>query len=328
MNDREGPWPHKDAAPVLEAAAATPRAAPGRRGAERQRGPRPRHDRGAGGRLPGARRAGARRPLRPRPPPQRHHARRRADGAGRTRWSTSRASASTASTCAATAAPTRASGRSTSRRSWRSTTRTSRWRPRSPPGSRRGIGDELNLPVFLYGAVATDPDRARPRDFRREGLEELERAIDEGRAGARRGPAPAAPDGRRRAGGRPPAADRPERLAARGDPHRGPRHRGARARVRRRPARRARPRPLPAGGRHGAGVDEHRGPPRIAAGRGDRGRARRGRAPGRRGRRGRAGRPDPARGPARAEPSALGIRGFRPGQVLELRVPGLGRGRA
>ena len=36
------------------------------------------------------------------------------------------------------------------------------------------IGTDLNLPVFLYGHVATDPDRARPMDFRRVGLEELE----------------------------------------------------------------------------------------------------------------------------------------------------------
>ncbi len=42
------------------------------------------------------------------------------------------------------------------------------------------LGQELNLPVFLYGAVATDPARTLPRDFRRGGLEELGRAIDEG----------------------------------------------------------------------------------------------------------------------------------------------------
>jgi len=42
------------------------------------------------------------------------------------------------------------------------------------------LGDELNLPVFRYGAIATDPDRAGPRDFRRGGLEELERAVSEG----------------------------------------------------------------------------------------------------------------------------------------------------
>jgi len=42
------------------------------------------------------------------------------------------------------------------------------------------IGTDLNLPVFLYGRVATDRDRARPMDFRRMGLEELERLIEEG----------------------------------------------------------------------------------------------------------------------------------------------------
>jgi glutamate formiminotransferase len=42
------------------------------------------------------------------------------------------------------------------------------------------LGQELNLPVFLYGAVATDPARSRPHDFRREGLEALAREVEEG----------------------------------------------------------------------------------------------------------------------------------------------------
>lgn len=42
------------------------------------------------------------------------------------------------------------------------------------------LGDELNLPVFLYGAVATRPDRTGPRDFRRDGLDALDRDIEEG----------------------------------------------------------------------------------------------------------------------------------------------------
>jgi glutamate formiminotransferase len=50
------------------------------------------------------------------------------------------------------------------------------------------LGTELNLPVFLYGAVSTDPERTRPRDFRRGGLEELERAIDEGELAPDAGP--------------------------------------------------------------------------------------------------------------------------------------------
>lgn len=50
------------------------------------------------------------------------------------------------------------------------------------------LGDGLNLPVFLYGAVATDPARALPRDFRRGGLDELERAIDAGELAPDHGP--------------------------------------------------------------------------------------------------------------------------------------------
>jgi glutamate formiminotransferase/glutamate formiminotransferase/formiminotetrahydrofolate cyclodeaminase len=42
------------------------------------------------------------------------------------------------------------------------------------------LGAELNLPVFLYGEVATDPARTLPRDFRRGGLEELARALEAG----------------------------------------------------------------------------------------------------------------------------------------------------
>jgi glutamate formiminotransferase len=41
------------------------------------------------------------------------------------------------------------------------------------------LAADLNLPVFLYGAVATH-DYTRPRDFRRGGLEELTRAVSEG----------------------------------------------------------------------------------------------------------------------------------------------------
>jgi glutamate formiminotransferase len=42
------------------------------------------------------------------------------------------------------------------------------------------IGEEINLPVFLYGFPATSPERTRPRDFRRGGLEALEAALDAG----------------------------------------------------------------------------------------------------------------------------------------------------
>lgn len=42
------------------------------------------------------------------------------------------------------------------------------------------IGGGLNLPVFLYGRIASDPARTRPLDFRRGGLEELERLLESG----------------------------------------------------------------------------------------------------------------------------------------------------
>lgn len=42
------------------------------------------------------------------------------------------------------------------------------------------LAADLNLPVFLYGAVATDSERTRPPDFRRGGLEELARAVADG----------------------------------------------------------------------------------------------------------------------------------------------------
>ena len=64
--------------------------------------------------------------------------------------------------------------------SWPSTTRTIPLASEIATGLASALATELNLPVFLYGAIATDPDRAAPRDFRRGGVEELERAIDEG----------------------------------------------------------------------------------------------------------------------------------------------------
>jgi glutamate formiminotransferase len=42
------------------------------------------------------------------------------------------------------------------------------------------IGTDLNLPVFLYGHVASDPGRARPMDFRRMAPGELEHLLEEG----------------------------------------------------------------------------------------------------------------------------------------------------
>lgn len=42
------------------------------------------------------------------------------------------------------------------------------------------IGDELMLPVFLYGAVASHPDRVRPHHFREGGVEGLAARVEEG----------------------------------------------------------------------------------------------------------------------------------------------------
>jgi glutamate formiminotransferase len=43
------------------------------------------------------------------------------------------------------------------------------------------IADDLALPVFLYGAVASHPDRVRPHHFRQGGLDWLESEVAEGR---------------------------------------------------------------------------------------------------------------------------------------------------
>lgn len=50
------------------------------------------------------------------------------------------------------------------------------------------LAAELALPVFLYGALATDAARTRPRDFREGGLEALGRAVEEGRLAPDAGP--------------------------------------------------------------------------------------------------------------------------------------------
>ncbi len=47
-------------------------------------------------------------------------------------------------------------------------------------GLAQRLGDELNLPVFLYGEVATDAERDRPHHFRAGGLPALERALEGG----------------------------------------------------------------------------------------------------------------------------------------------------
>ena len=47
-------------------------------------------------------------------------------------------------------------------------------------GIAQRIGEELALPVFRYGAIASNPNRTRPHEFRRGGLESLERAVEDG----------------------------------------------------------------------------------------------------------------------------------------------------
>ena len=47
-------------------------------------------------------------------------------------------------------------------------------------GIAQRIGEELALPVFRYGEIASNPERRLPRDFRRGGLEELTRAVEDG----------------------------------------------------------------------------------------------------------------------------------------------------
>jgi len=50
------------------------------------------------------------------------------------------------------------------------------------------LAAELTLPVLLYGELATSHERTRPRDFRRGGLEELARAIEAGEIETDAGP--------------------------------------------------------------------------------------------------------------------------------------------
>jgi glutamate formiminotransferase len=56
-------------------------------------------------------------------------------------------------------------------------------------GLAKRIGTDLALPVFLYGEVASSPERTRPHDFRREGLEWLANEVEEGRIVPDEGPA-------------------------------------------------------------------------------------------------------------------------------------------
>jgi len=59
-------------------------------------------------------------------------------------------------------------------------------------GAAEGIG-ALGVPVFLYGALATDPERAERAFFRRGGLPELRRRMEAGELVPDLGPATAHP---------------------------------------------------------------------------------------------------------------------------------------
>ena len=109
-------------------------------------------------------RARPRRPRRPRPPPRGVHARRRARASWPTRSCAARARPSRGSTCAAHARHPPARRRA--RRGARSSTSTTRGA--APPAPRRScsptrLGDELGLPVFLYGVLAAGRTRAELR---------------------------------------------------------------------------------------------------------------------------------------------------------------------
>jgi len=187
------------------------------------------------------------------------------------------------------------------------------------------LAEELTLPVFLYGSVATGPERSRPRDFRRDGLEELGRAIDAGEIAPDHGPHRLHPTaGAVLVGVRPPLIALnvwlPDGTLTDA--------RAIAARVRESgggpPGVRALGLYLPDAGRAqvSMNLEDHRAAPpavaiaavRAAAGAvgvesGDAELV--GLIP-----------RDALRGPS---PSALGIAGMRPGQILEMRAPGLDR---
>jgi glutamate formiminotransferase len=189
------------------------------------------------------------------------------------------------------------------------------------------LAAELNLPVFRYGAIATDPGRALPRDFRAGGLEELERAIEDGTVAPDAGPPRLHPTaGAVLVGVRPPLIALnvwlPDGTLTEA--------RAIAARVREAgggpPGLRALGLYLPEAGmaQVSMNIEDHRATPpalAIAAVRAE------------------AERLGVEAGPAELvglvpraavsgpSPSALGIEGFRPGQVLEFLVPALSRGR-
>ena len=119
-----------------------------------------------------------RRPLRRRSPPLRLHARRRRERPGRGAARGDRHAPPSSSTCAVARRHPPAHRRS-GRRADRAARGRRRWSSRSRSRSALGrrVGDELGLPVFLYGASA---DGLRPAFFRRGGPAELQRRIDAG----------------------------------------------------------------------------------------------------------------------------------------------------
>ena len=126
--------------------------------------------------------------------------------------------------------------------------------------ARRPARAELELPVFLYGALAGGRTRA---ELRSGGPEELQRRIDSGELAPDAGPEAPASDSRRRARRRPPAAGGVQRRDR-------PRH--ARRRPGRSPPASARAAAELPGVRalglelarrgHRPGLDQHRGPRR------------------------------------------------------------------
>ena len=93
--------------------------------------------------------------------------------------------ARSASTCAGTKERIRGSARPTSCRSCRSRTTTRSRRRRRRLTLARRVGEELGLPVFLYGELGGGRG---PAFFRRGGTEELQRRVDAGEVAPDFGP--------------------------------------------------------------------------------------------------------------------------------------------
>ena len=92
------------------------------------------------------------------------------------------------STCGSTRAPTPASARSTCARSSTCARTTAISRSASALDAAERIAAELEVPVFLYGELATASDRRERAFFRRGGLPELTRRMQSGELKPDRGP--------------------------------------------------------------------------------------------------------------------------------------------